>query len=177
MRSLAVAKHDQEYTAFVDARRVRLRQTAYLLCGDWHMAEDLVQAALVKLYAAWPRVIREGGEDAYLRQILVRAHLDERRRPWRRRESSVPAIRDSPIIEAVDLEGTDALRAAVFTLPPGQRAVLVLRYWLDRSVEETAADLGVSTGTVKSQTSRAVQSLRTLLASDEPETLTPGSTR
>lgn len=64
-----MAKHDQEYTAFVDARRVRLRQTAYLLCGDWHMAEDLVQAALVKLYAAWPRVIREGGEDAYVRQI------------------------------------------------------------------------------------------------------------
>jgi len=86
---------DADFTAYVAARRPHLRRTAYLLCGDWHQAEDLVQTALAKLYVAWPRVRRDGSPEAYARKILVRSHLDETRRPWRRERSSSQLLEPS----------------------------------------------------------------------------------
>lgn len=155
-------QHDAAYVEFVDARRPGLVRTAYLLCGDWHRAEDLVQQALVKLYVAWPRIVGRGGEDAYARRALVTTNVDEWR--WRRRrpETSVAEVRD----ESVDADGPDerdSLRRALLGLTEGQRKVVVLRFWLDQSVDQVAADLGVSTGTVKSQTARALHRMRAAL--------------
>jgi RNA polymerase sigma-70 factor (sigma-E family) len=157
---MSVANEDA-FRGFALSRRPALRRTAYLLCGDWHQADDLVQAALVKLYVAWPRVRMSGPPDAYAQRILVRCYLDERRRPWRR---------ESPV-EILDHDGPAArpeeelldLRSALASLPPRQRATLLLRFWLDMSVAQTADALGCSEGTVKSQTARALTTLRELL--------------
>lgn len=157
---------DAEFTAFVAARRAHLRRTAYLLCGDWHQAEDLVQTAMVKLYVVWPRVRKDGSADAYARKILVRAHVDETRRPWRR-ERSASHLADSAAPGTLGVEDRDALLAALAELPAGQRSAVVLRHWLGLSVEE-AADMGCSTGTVKSQTARAVSRLREALTDATP---------
>lgn len=155
-----------EFVAYVDARRGYLRRTAYLICGDWHAADDLVQTALAKLYAAWPRIHTRGAEDAYVRQTIVRAHLDERRRLWRREHPGLEGF-DAAAREGVSVEDRDALLAALRRLPARQRATVVLRYWCELSVEETARDLGCTTGTVKSQTARALAQLRALLTDDE----------
>jgi RNA polymerase sigma-70 factor (sigma-E family) len=157
-----------EFETYVDARRSHLRRTAYLICGDWHLAEDLVQTALVKLYIAWGRIHIDGAEDAYVRRIIVRAYLDERRRPWRREKVGLDSF-DLAGPESLALEDADALMTALKALPARQRATVVLRYWYGLSVEETADDLNCSTGTVKSQTSRAVESLRKALTSDNME--------
>ena len=160
---------DTEFTAYVAARRAHLRRTAYLLCGDWHKAEDLVQTALAKLYVAWPRLRREGSPEAYARKILVRSHVDETRRPWRR-ESSSSQLPESATAEGLPMEEREALLAALASLPAGQRGAVVLRHWVGLSVEETAADLGCSVGTVKSQTARAVSRLREALSDAAPTT-------
>ena len=78
------ASRDDEFSEFVAARQVHLRRIAYAVCGDWHQADDLLQTSLVKLYVAWPRLHLDGREEAYARQIIVRANIDESRRPWRR---------------------------------------------------------------------------------------------
>ncbi|WP_020579033.1 SigE family RNA polymerase sigma factor [Actinopolymorpha alba] len=155
----------QEFSEFVSARRRHLRRFAYLLCSDWHHAEDLVQTALTKLYVAWPRIRQEGTEEAYARQTLLRCHLDERRRPWRR-ESVTAELPESALPGGLSFEDGDQLRAAIRSLPDRQRAAVVLRYWWGLSLEETAQDLGCSVGTIKSQTSRAVDRLRAALAED-----------
>ncbi|SDU72386.1 RNA polymerase sigma-70 factor, sigma-E family [Jiangella alkaliphila] len=154
---------------YVDARRSYLRRVAYLVCGDWHAAEDLVQTALIKLYAAWPRIHTDGAEDAYVRRIIVRAHLDEERRPWRRERIGLDGI-DAAAPESLSLEDSDALVTALKALPQRQRATVVLRYWCGLSVEETADDLGCTTGTVKSQTARAMAGLRASLSTDDVTT-------
>lgn len=158
---------DAEFTAYVAARRAHLRRTAFLLCGDWHRAEDLVQVALAKLYVAWPRVRRDSSPEAYVRTILVRTHVDETRRPWRRERCS-DQLPEDQARTGLPLEERDALRTALASLPPRQRAVVVLRHWVGLSVEETAAELGCSTGTVKSQTARAVSRLREALTDVSP---------
>ncbi|WP_240477188.1 SigE family RNA polymerase sigma factor [Jiangella muralis] len=158
-----------EFVAYVDARRGYLRRVAYLVCGDWHAAEDLVQTALIKLYAAWPRIHTDGAEDAYVRRIIVRAHLDEKRRPWRRERIGLDGI-DAAAPETLSLEDSDALIGALKALPQRQRATVVLRYWCGLSVEETADDLGCTTGTVKSQTARAMAGLRASLSTDDVTT-------
>lgn len=150
------------FRAFAHTRRPGLRRTAYLMCGDWHQADDLVQSALTKLYVAWRRVRSNEAPDAYVRQILTRCFLDERRRPWRR-ESPVEQLDDQQVGARSDEAALD-LRDALATLPPRQRATLVLRFWADASVAETAAALKCSEGTVKSQTARAINTLRSLLA-------------
>ncbi|WP_166354408.1 SigE family RNA polymerase sigma factor [Phytoactinopolyspora limicola] len=159
---------DDEFTTYVDARRHHLRRTAYVICGDWHMAEDLVQTALVKLYIAWRRVRRDGAEDAYVRRIIVRAFLDEKRRPWRREKVGLDGF-DMAAPESLPLEDSDALLAALKGLPARQRATVVLRYWYGLSVDETADDLRCSPGTVKSQTARAVVGLRAALGPADTE--------
>lgn len=143
------------------ARQTHLRRIAYAICGDWHQAEDLLQTALVKLYVAWPRVERNGREEAYVRQILVRANIDEHRRPWRR--ELVGFDHDVAAREPVALEETSALFDALQQLPVMQRKTVVLRHWLGLSVAETAAELGISQGTVKSHSSRAMEKLKSTL--------------
>lgn len=155
-----------EFADYVDARRGYLRRTAYLMCGDWHTADDLVQTALIKLYVAWPRIHTDGAEDAYARKTIVRAHLDERRRPWRRERPGLLEL-DAAAPTGVPVEDRDALVAALRQLPYRQRATIVLRYWCGLSVEETARDLGCAPGTVKSQTARGLIHLRQLLTHDE----------
>lgn len=152
-------------TAFADyfaARSDAMRRTAYLLCGDWHRAEDLVQVAFTKLYLAWRRITRHDALDAYARQTLVRTFLSERRLGWFRKENVTGDPADTPI-SGGGPEDRLVLREALKQVPPGQRAVLVLRYWEDMSVEETAKALNCSTGTVKSQAARGLQTLRGLL--------------
>lgn len=162
-------ERDTEFTAYVAARRPQLRRTAYLLCGNWHTAEDLVQQTLAKLYVAWPRLHRDSSPDAYARRTLVRTHIDETRRPWRR-ETSGALADDRPGREGMAVEDREALMTALAELPAGQRRAVVLRHWLGLSVEEAAADLGCSTGTVKSQTARAVTRLREALTESAPIT-------
>jgi RNA polymerase sigma-70 factor (sigma-E family) len=156
-----VKKADREsaYVDYVTARRAHLRRVAYALCGDWHRADDLLQTALVKLYVAWPQVRRTGSEDAYVRRILVRASIDESRRPWRR-ERATDDLPDRPAPEPTGVEERAALFDALQALPPQQRAAVVLRHWLGLSVAETAAELGINEGTVKSHTSRGLAALR-----------------
>lgn len=153
-----MATDETGYREFVTHRMEGLRRTAFLLCGDWHTADDLVSTALVKLLRHWRRVAAMEQPDAYLRQMLLRAYIDEKRRPWRR-EDSVQAPPDRPQ-STNDPTDRLALLAHLAQLPPRRRAVIVLRYYCDLSVEETAAALGCSEGTVKSQTAKALDSLR-----------------
>ena len=156
---------EEEYVAFVAARQQHLRRIAYAICGDWHRAEDLLQTALTKLYLAWPRLYRDGAEEAYVRTILVRANVDEHRRPWRReRPTDAPPESAAPAPTAY--EDRSALVDALHRLPTMQRRTVLMRHWLGLSVEETATELGISAGTVKSHTSRALASLRSVLAEE-----------
>lgn len=160
-------RSEAEFVAFVAARRPHLRRIAYALCGDWHRAEDLVQTALSKLYVAWPRIHQAGAEEAYARQVIVRANIDESRRPWRRERTGVDQP-DRAVVEDGSPEDRSELVQALQQLSPMQRKVVVLRHWLDLSVEETARELGLSTGTVKSHTSRGLAALHALLTADTP---------
>ena len=153
--------HEADFTAYVAARRAKLFRTACLLCGDPHRAEDVVQDALARLYANWPRASRADNVDGYVRRILVNSHYSDRRRPWRR--ETVATVVELPLRPGLAQEDADAIWSAIRSLPPGQRKVVVLRFLWDRSVEGTAEDLGISPGTVKSQTSDALASLRRAL--------------
>ncbi|QBR93226.1 SigE family RNA polymerase sigma factor [Nocardioides euryhalodurans] len=161
---MTASTRDAEYVAFVTARQAHLRRVAYAVCGDWHRAEDVLQTALTKLYVAWPRLHRDGREEAYVRQIIVRANLDEVRRPWRRREVSGLDGHDGPGRTGLPVEVRSELFEALQRLPEMQRKVVVLRHWLGLSVEETAGDLRISTGTVKSHSHRGLAALQARLA-------------
>ena len=157
------AEREAAYVDYVSSRQVHLRRIAYAICGDWHRADDLLQTALVKLYVAWPRLHRDGREEAYTRQIIVRANIDEHRRPWRREQSGLD--RHDPVARTeLPVEDRSALFDALQALPVSQRKVVVLRHWLGLSVEETARELGISTGTVKSHSSRGIEKLQAALA-------------
>lgn len=150
------------YREYVGGRLDQLRRTAYLLCGDWHTADDLVSTALVKLFKHWSRVSAMDNIDAYARRVLLRAWLDERRRPWRRERSH--AEMPEPTARAGhDVADRLAILALLAELPARRRAVLVLRFFCDLSVEDTAEALGCTAGTVKSQTARGLDALRTRL--------------
>jgi RNA polymerase sigma-70 factor (sigma-E family) len=154
---------DAEFSEYVAGRRPQLRRTAYLLCGESHRAEDLVQTTLMKVYVAWPRIRRDGNVDAYARRVMVNAHVDETRRPWRRERVGVDGL-DLEARAATSPEDRDLLMAALADLPPRQRAAVVLRHYWGLSVEEAATDLGVAAGTVKSQTSHALRRLEQALS-------------
>jgi RNA polymerase sigma-70 factor (sigma-E family) len=150
---------DTEFSEYMAARQQRLLRTAYLLTGDRHTAEDLVQTALAKLYLSWDRVRRDGSIDAYVRRIIVNEHNSLWRRPWKRRETAterLPEVASPTPAQAHDAE----LWRFVQSLPAKQRAAVVLRYYEQLTEAETAEVLGVSVGTVKSQTSRALASMR-----------------
>ncbi|MFE0022380.1 SigE family RNA polymerase sigma factor [Amycolatopsis sp. NPDC059021] len=150
---------DGEFARYFGERAHSLRATAYLLCGDWHQAEDLTQAALLKLYLAWPRLARHDTLDAYARKVVLRTFLAEHRKVRWKRERLTGELPEVPV-ERAETEQDELVRHALGVLAPRQRAVLVLRYFDDLSVEETAAALGCSTGTVKSQAARALATLR-----------------
>lgn len=151
---------DAEFREFVRSRATPLHRSAYLLCGDRHLADDVVQDTLVKVYQHWRRVRQADSQEAYVRRIL----LNEVRGRWRRRERSVPVAEfaDEPAVAdpSDDVIRRDGLRQALLTLPLRQRATVVLRYLEGLSERETAAVLGCSTGTVKSQSSRALAGLK-----------------
>ncbi|MWA06815.1 SigE family RNA polymerase sigma factor [Actinomadura sp. LD22] len=150
---------DDEFTAYVTARTPWLRRVAYLLCQDWHRADDLVQTAITRLYLHWRRASAADNIDGYARTVLIRVFLAEQRGGWRRRVRLVPALPDGPD-GPLDLAGDLDLREALAGLPPRQRAAVVLRFYCDLSVEQTADVLNCSTGTVKSQTARGLDALR-----------------
>jgi len=147
-----------DFEAFVAARRGRLLRTAYLLTGDHHDAQDLVQTALVKAVPHWKRIT--GHPEPYVRRIMVHENVNRwRRRRWR--EVYVDAVPEASAQD--DPPGRIALRAALLQLAPRQRAVIVLRYYEDLTERETADALGVAVGTVKSQARDALARLRVML--------------
>lgn len=158
------SERDEQFHRFVVSRRSGLVRTATLLtAGDAHLAEDLVQSVLTKLYVAWPAFQRADNPDGYLRRVMVNALTDERRRWWRRREETMADVPDLPAAEPMSGEVADGLRAALKQLPPRMRAALVFRYFYDLDVADTADALGCSEGTVKSQTARALDRLRAVI--------------
>jgi RNA polymerase sigma-70 factor (sigma-E family) len=159
-----MAADNAAYRDYVVAQLERLRRTAFLLCGDWYTADDLVSTTLIKLLRHWSRVSRMDNVDGYVRRILVRAWLDERRHRWRR-ERSTADVPDVPAPNAIpSIPDQLAVRSLLDSLPPRCRAVLVLRYFCDMSVDDTAEVLRCSTGTVKSQTARGLEILRVRMA-------------
>jgi RNA polymerase sigma-70 factor (sigma-E family) len=156
---------DREFAEYFEARRDAVRRTAYLLCGDWHRADDHAQSVFVALHRHWRRIRDKGALDAWVRRTLMRAVVDESRRPWRR-ERSTAELPDPPrgAGDSGDAVATrQALVVALRSVPPRQRAVLVLRYFDDLDVAATAAALGCSEGTVKSQTAHGLAALRAAL--------------
>lgn len=154
------AERDAEFAAYMSARQPTLLRTAFLLTGDAHTAEDIVQTALAKLYLAWDRVQKRETLDAYVRRIVVNEAKTLFRRPWRRRERATEVLPERGIEETYDDGLAGQVWAVVSTLPPRQRAVIVLRYYEQLSEAEIAQALGISEGTVKSQASRALATLR-----------------
>ena len=160
-------ERDDQFHSFVLWHRAGLVRTATLLtAGDRHLAEDLVQSTLTKLYVAWPAFRRADNPEGYLRRSLVNALTDERRRWWRRHERSMADLPDRPRAEPDHADLDDGLRTALRDLPPRMRAAVVFRYFYDLDVADTADALGCSVGTVKSQTARALDRLRTVLDTD-----------
>jgi RNA polymerase sigma-70 factor (sigma-E family) len=153
-------QQEAEFEAFALEQRDGFRRYAYYLCGDWHEADDIVQKALTKLFTAWHRVELISAP-AYTRRIVTNVFLSHRRLSWVRRERTAETMPTQSIDrpqEEVDLRLTVA--RALDRLTPRERATLVLRYWEQLSVEETAAAMGCSAGTVKSQSSRGLGKLR-----------------
>ncbi|GAB3437366.1 SigE family RNA polymerase sigma factor [Flindersiella endophytica] len=159
---------DEEFSAYVAAHRAALTRTAYLLTGDHHAAEDLVQVALVKVYAAWRRIRKKQAIGSYVRRVLINEHVSLWRRAWRQLERSTDQLPDTnvwpPHADTSDLE--EQLWGVVQALPPRQRAVIVLRYYEDLSVAEVAELLGWPVGTVQSTNARGLAKLRKLLGEE-----------
>jgi RNA polymerase sigma-70 factor (sigma-E family) len=152
----------EDFATYAQARQQHLFRTAYLLCGDRDRAQDLVQSALVSLLRSWKRASKADNPEAYARKVLVRNFLAEQRKS--RREAEAHRLPDAPAggeNAALRVLVLDALRA----LPPKPRAMVILRYWEDLSIAQTAALMGCSEGNVKSQCSRSLDKLRELLGS------------
>lgn len=152
---------EDAFRAWVAVRREPLRRSAYLMCGDWYLSDDLVQEAMTRLFAVWHRVTLRGDPEAYARRIVVNLLIDHRRRPSRREvphevlpETTTPSTDDGRV---------GRLTSLLAQIAPRQRATLVLRFWEGLSVEETASIMSCSTGTVKSNTSKGLANLRRIL--------------
>jgi len=173
-------RDEQAFVEFASGAARSLRRTAYLITGDWHRADDVVQDALVKLYVAWPRLTRSGAFPTYARRAVVTSAIDQGRRPWRREHAVDGAGAYEPDRHDRMQEVEDRLMIieALAELPPRQRATVVLRYYDELSVDETAEVLGCTTGTVKSQTARGLDALRErLVAAGVREPITVGEDR
>jgi RNA polymerase sigma-70 factor (sigma-E family) len=158
------AQRDAEYAEYVALRLPALRRLALLLCQDRHRADDLVQQAIIKVYVHWAKAAGADNIDAYVNAILVREFLHERRSGWVTRVSLTDQLPEGPA-RPVDHDCSMDLQAAVAALPPRQRATLVLRYYCDLNADQSAHALGCSAGTVKSQTAKALDSLRRAMGS------------
>ena len=145
---------EADFTAYVRARQASFARFAYLLTGDPHSAQDLVQSALAKVYGKWDHISAVESPDAYVRKVMVNEHTTWWRRQWRHRERT-----DSELIRVME---------HVRNLAPQQRAAVVLRYYEDLSEAQTAEILGCTVGTVKSHTSRAIRSLRATMKEVTP---------
>lgn len=161
-----MSNREEEFTAFVESRWVRLCRFAYTLVRDQQGAEDLVQRALAKVYVAWPRIRAREAVESYARTCVARCFLsDMKRRRWR----EVPLTNavepgDPGGFAEAEVDDRDAVWREICALPPRQRAVVVLRYYEDLSEAEISDVLGCSPGTVKSQCSKALSKLRLQLA-------------
>jgi RNA polymerase sigma-70 factor (sigma-E family) len=157
---------EEDFIAYAQARVQRLQQRAYLLCHDWHLAQDLTQITLARLYASWHRVRDAESVDAYAARIMIRAFLDHKRL-----RSSREVVTDELPERAglADPELRLTLLEALRRLPPRDRAIVVLRYWEDHSVATVAEMLSVSPGVVKQQSMRALAVLRDALGTDLAE--------
>jgi len=156
------AAEEREYTEYVTARLPALRRLAYVLCGDVHRADDLVQQTITTLFVRWPKIRTVAHLDRYVRSMLVNSFIDERRLAWAKvRLFREPPERAAPVDH--DIEERSLLRSALAKVPRRQQAVLVLRFIYDLPVTEVAEMLGCSEGTVKSQTSHGLNTLRKLL--------------
>ncbi|KQY56573.1 MULTISPECIES: SigE family RNA polymerase sigma factor [unclassified Nocardioides] len=152
---------DAEFSSWMAARQPALLRTAYLLTGEHHGAEDLVQQTLAKVYLTWDKVRQRDAIDGYARRIMVNENNSLWRRAWKKRETVSDEVPEwIPAHDAYDEGQGSALWNLVQTLPRKQRAAVVLRYYEELTEAETADILGVSVGTVKSQTSRALATLR-----------------
>ncbi|HEY8455931.1 MAG TPA: SigE family RNA polymerase sigma factor [Actinopolymorphaceae bacterium] len=156
----------EQFSAYVTAHQPALLRWAYILTGDHHTAEDLVQSALVRTYVAWDRIRDKRSLDAYVRRVIVNLHATWLRQPWRLRERTTDVVPEprSPS-QATRIEEHNDLWRLVSGLPPRQRATVVLRYYEDLTEVETARVLGCAVGTVKRQASRALATLRARLSS------------
>jgi RNA polymerase sigma-70 factor (sigma-E family) len=170
---------DEQFRSYVlDQRSALLRTATLLTAGDGHLAEDLVQATLTRLYVSWPLFAKAANRDAYARRALSNALMDEHRRPWRRHERPSTVVPERATEDTADSsERVEALNRALRELPPRMRAAVVYRYFHDLSVADTADALSCSQGTVKSQTARALDRLRSALGQHlaEPPALPPAS--
>jgi len=167
-------RDDDEFVAFVEQSGRRLCDTAFWLCGDWSLAQDLTQTTFIKVYLSWRR-IRRHDPYPYSKQVLLRTYLDHKRlkSSTEVQTDEIPdAVLDRPTVaDTVELRIT--LLEALGRLSPPDRAIIVLRYWEDHSVQTVAELLGLSTGTVKTRSMRALARLRLLLGEDEPVPVPP----
>ena len=155
---------EREFADYFRARRETVRRTAYMMCGDWHKADDHAQAAFVALHRNWRKIRDPRALDGWMRRTLTRSVIDESRRPWRRERSTAEHTDVIAIPPADDAMATrQVLVDGLRTVPPRQRAVLVLRFFEGLDVAETAKAMGCSEGTVKSQTARGLEALRSSL--------------
>ena len=157
---------DEDFAAFVAAATPRLRRTAYLMVRDWHLAQDLTQLALARMYASWSRIWQSANLDAYSRRVLMNAVFDLRKR----RSDSEIVLADLPERPGERADGGVELHVtllrALATLPVRDQAIVVLRHWEDQSVETVAEIVGVSVSVVKMQSMRSLARLRELLGED-----------
>lgn len=154
-----MSDRDREFADFVDAYAASLRRTAFLLCGDWHRAEDFVQVTLLKVHKSWTRL--SGTPLGYARQVLTNTVIDESRRFWRRERPTYP-MPDTEV-SGPDTDSSVDLRRAMALLPARQRAAVVLRYWEDLPITDVARILGCAEGTVKSQCAKGLAALRAMV--------------
>jgi RNA polymerase sigma-70 factor (sigma-E family) len=158
---------EDDFAAYARARQHHLYRTAYLLCGDSDRAQDLVQTTLANVLRSWRKASQAENPDAYAKTVLVRVFLSEQRKHYRESAAhrlAAGADAEGPGQADLRIVVLEALR----TLPPKPRAMIILRYWEDQSVEDTAALMNCSTGNVKSQCSRALAKLRELLGDQYP---------
>jgi RNA polymerase sigma-70 factor (sigma-E family) len=156
-------EHVDEFRLFVMGSQGHLRRSAYVLCGDWHLAEDIVQSAYHRVFRVWHRVRVMELPDAYARRVVYRCFLDSRK--WQRESVTLEGLADRPA-PGGDADTRLTVLAALAGLAPRTRAVVALRYWEDQSIEQTAAALGMNPGTVKSMAARGLAQLRERLGED-----------
>ena len=162
----------EEFVEFVEAVYPQLRRTAFLLCGDWHTAEDLAQTALEKVFVSWHRIRQQDAVHAYTHRTLVNSYLAHKR--LKRTGELVTGWFPERATEAPATETRIMALDALATLPPRTRAVAVLRYWADLSVEQVADVLGCSPGNVKRLSANAMDRLRTVLGDEMTGSSSPG---